>query len=187
MTSADLFRRLALLLDEAAIPYMLTGSFAGTVYGLGRSSQDLDLIIVADEIQIKKLFDLLPKNEFYSEPQSALDACRRNSMFNIIDEVTGLKVDFIFRKKRPFSEGEFRRRKLAPVQDVQLFVVSPEDLVIAKLEWAKMGASLRQIEDVTSILKVRKDELDLAYIEQWVKELALSEQYAAARKAANLD
>ena len=187
MNPTDLFRRIGALLDQAGIPYMLTGSLAATVYGLGRSSQDLDFIIVAQEMQIKKLLDLLPQNEFYSEPQSALEACRRNSMFNIIDEITGLKVDFIFRKKRPFSEEEFLRRKSATVQGVQLFVVSPEDLIVAKLEWAKMGASLRQIEDVTSILKVRKDELDVGYIEKWVRELGLSGQYAAARKAANLD
>lgn len=104
MNPTDLFRRIGVLLDQAGIPYMLTGSLAATVYGLGRSSQDLDFIIVAQELQIKKLLDLLPPNEFYSEQQSALEACKRNSMFNIIDEVTTLKVDFIFRKKRPFSE-----------------------------------------------------------------------------------
>jgi hypothetical protein len=50
-----------------------------------------------------------------------------------------------------------------------------------------MGASLRQIEDVTGILKVRKDELDFPYINKWVKQLDLSEQWLTARKAAGLE
>src|SRR5262245_11614209 len=115
MNPPNLFRRLSVTLDQAGIPYMLTGSFAGTVYGMGRSTLDIDLIIVADEEQIIRLLDLLPKNEFYSDVQSALEACRTKSVFNAIDEVTGLKIDFIFRNTRSFSEEEFRRRKMARV------------------------------------------------------------------------
>jgi len=187
MNPPNLFRRLSVTLDQAGIPYMLTGSFAGTVYGMGRSTLDIDLIIVADEEQIVRLLDSLPKNEFYSDSNSAIEACRNQSMFNLIDEVTGLKIDFIFRKARPFSEEEFRRRKSAQVEGVSFFVVTAEDLIVAKLEWAKMGASLRQMEDVQGILKVRKDELNFAYIDKWVKDLELTEQWESARKLAGLE
>ncbi|HET9791639.1 MAG TPA: hypothetical protein VFR08_10085, partial [Candidatus Angelobacter sp.] len=77
MNPADLFRRLSAILSQADIPYMLTGSFAGTVYGLGRGSQDVDFIIASEEAQVRKLLSLLPENEFYSEPNAALEACRR--------------------------------------------------------------------------------------------------------------
>jgi hypothetical protein len=187
MNPSDLFRRLSQILEHAGIPYMLTGSFAATVYGMGRATQDIDLIIAADEEQIRSLLLLLPQSEFYSELNSAIEACRRKSMFNVIDEMTGLKIDFIFRKARPFSEEEFRRRKSAVVQGVQFFVVTAEDLVVAKLEWAKMGATSRQTEDIAGILKVRSDELDFVYISKWVKQLGLTEQWAAARRAAGLD
>jgi hypothetical protein len=183
MNPADLFRRLSTILSRANIPYILTGSFAATVYGLGRGSQDVDFIIAADEAQIKTLLSLLPVNGFYSEPNAALEACRRSSMFNLIDNITGLKIDFIFRKMRPFSQEEFKRCRTAPVLGVTLSIASPEDLIIAKLEWAKMGASCRQIEDVTGILKVRGDELDHPYLEHWIDQLGLSEQWASARKA----
>jgi len=78
---------------------------------------------------------------------------------------------------------EFSRRRSAPVMGVQLFIAAPEDLIIAKLEWAKMGASLRQIEDVTGILKVRSDELDYSHLEHWIEQLGLSEQWHAAQPA----
>ncbi len=47
MNPPDLLRRLSVLLDRAGISYMVTGSFASSVYGMGRASQDLDLIIAA--------------------------------------------------------------------------------------------------------------------------------------------
>jgi hypothetical protein len=187
MNPSNLFHRLSAVMERAGISYMLTGSFASTVYGIGRASQDIDLVIAATEEQVRTLLELLPQNEFYSEPDSAIESCRRKSLFNVIDNITGLKIDFIFRKMRPFSEEEFRRRKSAEVQGVQLFVATAEDLIVAKLEWAKMGASLRQIEDVTGILKVRKDELDFPYINKWVKQLDLTEQWLTARKAAGLE
>ncbi len=187
MNPSSLFRRLSTILESAKIPYMLTGSFASTVYGMARASQDIDLVIAASEDQVRTLLQLLPQNEFYSEPNSAIESCRRKSMFNVIDNVTGLKIGFIFRKVRPFSEEEFLRRKPAEVQGARLYVATAEDLIVAKLEWAKMGASLRQIEDVTGILKVRKDELDFHYINKWVKELALTEQWLAASKPAGLE
>jgi hypothetical protein len=186
MNAAELFRRLSVILESAGIPYMVTGSFAGSVYGMGRSTLDIDLIVAADEDQVRRLLDLLPENEFYSAPHSAIEACQRKSTFNLIDNITGLKIDFIFQKMRPFSVEEFGRRRAALVEGVSFYIVSPEDLIIATLEYAQMGASLRQIEDVTGILKVRGDELDFAHIEKWITGLGLDSQWNDARKAAGL-
>jgi hypothetical protein len=49
MNPADLFRRISVLLEQAGIPYMLTGSFASSVYGMGRGSPDVDFVIGSDE------------------------------------------------------------------------------------------------------------------------------------------
>ncbi|MGZ7073755.1 MAG: DUF6036 family nucleotidyltransferase [Candidatus Angelobacter sp.] len=186
MTLPDLFRRISYSLAQARIDYMLTGSYASTVYGMGRASQDIDLVISADEDQVRNLLDRLSQNNFYAESNAALEACRRKSMFNAIDNVTVLKVDFIFRKTRNFSLEEFRRRQTALVQGVELSVATAEDIVISKLEWAKLGESARQIEDVVGILKVRSEELDRPYIEKWITELGLSSEWTRARQSAGI-
>jgi hypothetical protein len=107
-------------------------------------------------------------------------------MFNVIDKVTGLKVDFIFLKSRRFSLEEFERRKKATVWEVPIYIATPEDIVVAKLEWAKLGESSRQIEDAAGVLKVRGEELDRPYIEKWVKELDLARQWDEACRQAGL-
>jgi hypothetical protein len=111
MTPADLFRRISALLEHAGISYMLTGSFASTVYGMARGSADIDFVIAADEEHVRKLVGLLSENDFYSELGAALESCRRKSTFNLVDNVTGLKIHFIFLKDREFSQEEFQRRK----------------------------------------------------------------------------
>lgn len=66
------------------------------------------------------------------------------------------------------------------MEGVPLFVASAEDTIVSKLEWAKLGQSERQIEDVAGILRIR-DDLDLAYIERWTHALGLDQQLARAR------
>ena len=187
MTPEDLFRRISSLLEQSGIPYMLTGSFASSVYGMSRGSADIDFVIAADESDIRRLLNQLPEKDFYSELNQALEACQSKSMFNIIDKITGLKIDFIFLKSRSFSQEEFRRRKQAIVWGISLYIATPEDIVISKLEWAKLGKSSRQIEDAAGIIKVRTDELDISYIEKWVTELGLSAEWSRARQSAALE
>lgn len=72
-------------------------------------------------------------------------------------------------------------------EGLQLFITSAEDLILSKLEWAKIGRSHRQLEDVAGILKIRMGNLDLAYIEHWTKELNLNRELEAARRIAMND
>jgi len=163
---------------------MLTGSFAGVFYGFLRSTQDIDLVIEATPSQLRSFLEGLPSNEYYADVDAAIEAHSRESLFNIIDKQTGWKVDLIVRKSRPFSREEFRRRQRADIQGVSLFVASVEDIVLAKLEWAKLGDSQRQIEDVASLLKLRSESLDRPYLEKWVSDLKLTKQWDDAQRIA---
>jgi hypothetical protein len=184
MMAADLFRRMVTRLEEADIPYMLTGSFASAYHGRPRATQDIDFVIAPSPDQIRALIRALPTREYYADERAALEALQQESQFNMIDLATGWKIDFICRKSRPFSRIEFERRIRTRLEELTLFVATVEDVILAKLEWAKLGGSARQIEDVAGLLAVRGADLDLGYLERWVTGLDLSAQWAAASRAA---
>jgi hypothetical protein len=165
---------------------MLTGSFAGARYGASRATQDIDIVIEATPLQLKAFIESLPPAEYYVDLNAALEAQRRESLFNVIDLTSGWKIDFIFRKSRAFSREEFKRRQQVTVQELPMFVTTAEDVVIAKLEWAKLGGSLRQIEDVVAILGAQGEALDKSYVEKWIMELGLIEQWTRAKRLAGL-
>ncbi|HEX7837983.1 MAG TPA: hypothetical protein VF469_11000 [Kofleriaceae bacterium] len=104
-------------------------------------------------------------------------------MFNVIEIATAWKLDLVIRKARAFSIKEMKRRQVTKILGVGVATATAEDTVIAKLEWSKQGGSDRQLEDVAGILRVRGTDLDLAYIEHWVSELRLAEQWQRARAA----
>ncbi len=186
MSTPEVLRRITATLENSGIAYMLTGSFASAHYGVPRSTQDIDLVIEATAAQLRTFVQSLPGDEYYSDLDAALEAQRKESLFNVIDLATGWKIDLIFRKSRGFSQEEFSRRRVVNLQGLRLFVASAEDIIVAKLEWAKLAKSDRQIEDVSAILRLRWEALDRPYLDRWIAELQLKEHWGVARRAAGL-
>ncbi len=186
MTAGDVFRRLTSALDRAGIPYMLSGSFASAFYGATRSTQDIDLVIDATTAQLELLIQQLPPEHYYVDLSAALEAHRRKSLFNVIDLATGWKIDLIIRKERAFSEEEFGRRRQIDLQGIPVFVASPEDVVLSKLEWARVSQSQRQIEDAAGVLRSRWESLDREYLNKWIQDLHLSVEWSSALEKAKL-
>ncbi len=65
-------------------------------------------------------------------------------------------------------------------------MASAEDVVIAKLQWSKLAQSQRQIEDVASILRLRWEVLDRSYLERWISELDLKQEWSNAKRMAEI-
>ena len=84
------------------------------------------------------------------------------------------KIDLIIRKNRPFSETEFARREAANILGVDTYVASAEDIILAKLEWAKDSASERQLRDIEGIIEIKADQLDRAYLSIRADRLGLA-------------
>ena len=187
MTTPDVFHRVTAALRDAGINHMLTGSFASAYHGSPRSTQDIDFVIEADVEKIESLVRLLPPDQWYVDRDAAVDALRVETQFNAVDLGEGWKVDFMIRKSRPFSVEEFGRRQPAILEGSAIEVVSAEDLIIAKLEWAKVGGSQRQLEDVAAILRSRGNALDQARVSEWVETLGLAVEWRLATTLAARD
>jgi hypothetical protein len=174
--------RLTGKLAAAGVPNMVVGSFASSFHGVPRSSQDLDLVIDPQPESLRRFLSDLPPEDYYADSDAALDALRRRGQFNVIDMATAWKADLIVRKARPFSVEEMRRRIEGDLLGARVFVASPEDTLISKLEWAHQGGgSQLQLRDVAGILQLRGDDLDIAYIERWVADLGLGELWRSVR------
>jgi hypothetical protein len=109
-----------------------------------------------------------------TRPDAVDEAWRRRGIFNVIDYASGWKTDLILRKDRPFSRSEFERRVRTRILGVDVFVTTAEDTILAKLEWARLGESERQLRDVIGVIELRGDTLDVAYIERWARELGVT-------------
>lgn len=179
-------RRVLEALTISGVPYMLTGSFASAFHGAPRTTQDVDIVIAPTLGSLQKLVRQFPEEEYYVSRDAALQAYGAESLFNVIDLNSGWKIDFIIRKSRPFSLEEFERRHEADMLGTRLYIASAEDVILSKLEWAKMSSSERQVNDVAGILRTQGNALDLEYVERWIAALGLENQWTQAKAAAGL-
>lgn len=176
--------RLIEILEGLSIPYMLTGSVASSYHGRPRSTHDADVVIDPSEDALAGLVAAVERAGFYVSADGAREALARRRQFNVIDTEEACKVDLIIRKERPFSIEEFaRRRRVDLAFRAQVALVTAEDSIVSKLEWASRSEDpSRQLADIAGILEVQTS-LDHAYIERWATELGLTALWARARRA----
>ena len=163
-------------LENAGIPFMLTGSIAANLYTVPRMTRDIDIVIDVKPGELGRICTLF-QDDFYIEPDSVKEAIEKRGMFNMIHNEYVLKVDFIVRKDSPYREMEFQRRQTVTVENIEIPVVSIEDLIISKLFWAKESLSEIQLRDIKNLLAGGQD-MDMQYFEKWVQSLGLQDVYA---------
>ena len=159
-------------LAHAGVRYMITGSIAAGHYGRPRMTRDIDIVVEVRPEDAHRLVTAVG-GEFGGDEKRVMDAIRRRGMFNLIHETAIVKVDFIVRKDDAYRVEEFGRRRVVRVDDQDVWMVAPEDLVLSKLVWAKGSRSEIQMRDVKEVLQAQRQTLDWVYLERWAANLAV--------------
>lgn len=150
--------------------YAVTGGMAVFVWGRPRFTADIDIVVQLRKEDVERLAFALERLSkiSYINKDAMHWALERRGEFNFIDGVSGIKVDFFVLREGAFERDQLRRRIAREVLEKKVFFVSPEDLILSKLRWHQAGESSRQLEDIASVLKMKK-KLDMRYIHMWAK------------------
>lgn len=183
--------RVAEALTSAGIPYLVGGALASSQYGIPRSTQDVDLIA---DLQAKHVPALLAAlgDEFYIDAEMVQEAIRHRSSFNAIYLQTMYKVDVFLPRAGPWACQELARRRTETVGSggdaVSLYFCSPEDIVLHKLDWYRLGGGVsdRQWNDVLGVLKIQGADLEADYLRHWASELGLADLLDRAARDARI-
>jgi len=158
-------------LETAGIDYMLTGSVALNCYAQPRMTRDIDLVVAFQLKDVDRIEGVLGA-EYYVSADAAREAVLHQSSFNAIHQATLMKVDFMIRKRVDYRQHEFTRRVRLRVEDFDLWVVSKEDLILSKLDWARESLSARQMADVENLIATG---CDFGYLAEWSARLNLTD------------
>lgn len=160
-------------LDSAGIDYMIGGAVATWAWGEPRATLDLDLVVNIPLDVVKQLSIELNKRDMSVPEKIILDnllEARVDLPINAIHMHSGYKADLY-----PLREGDVlrasalgRRQKIdlgEPLGEVYLH--SPEDLIVYKLWYFSISQQSKHVRDITSIVMTLEYELDYDYIEKW--------------------
>jgi hypothetical protein len=167
-------------LNAAKVEYLIGGAIAEWAWGEPRATQDLDLVVKIPLKSINKLSKELEKRDMLVPAEIILDAVvedRADIPINAIHMYSGLKADlYPVREGDELRQSAFQRREQVdygpPIGKV--YIHSPEDLILYKLIYFGLSQQSKHSRDIAAILKSKKNELEMDYIEQWVARLGLS-------------
>ena len=181
MTGSDLLAALIPVVDalEAlGVRYFVGGSVASSAHGVPRASIDAD--VVAD-LEAEHVVPLVRRLEatYYVDPDRVRASVGARRAFNLIHLATMFKIDVFPSKRRPFDREALGRARPAPLDDADdarlIRLCSPEDTILAKLEWFRAGGEVsdRQWSDIVGILRLTGSGIDRAYLERWAPVLGV--------------
>jgi hypothetical protein len=178
----DITSFLKLILDTlkaSGVEYLIGGAIAEWAWGEPRATQDLDLVINLPIEAVVRFSKELEKRNMLVPADIILDAMmedRADIPLNAIHMYSGLKADlYLMRDGDALRQSAFQRRVLVdygpPIGKV--YVHSAEDLILYKLMYLGLSGQPKHARDIAAILRAKKNQLEIGYIEEWVAQLGL--------------
>lgn len=178
---SEAFTRLLECLDRLEVHYMVGGSAASGVHGHVRTTRDIDLVMRIDHDGIEALVEEL-QGDFYIDADDIKRALEYKRSFNVIHFQSAFKFDIFPLGDDRYDQVQFGRRMFAAAalfgqEPIEFAVASPEDTILSKLRWYRLGArsSEQQWNDVLGVIAVQRDRFDYAYLREWAAYLKIAD------------
>lgn len=183
MQEPELFAPFVIALERLGLPYFITGSMAGILYGEPRMTHDVDIVVAMSLRDVARVVEAFPLEEFYCPPEDVLAIEVRREQrghFNLIHHTSGFKAD-IYLAFDELHRWALAHRRTVVLDQLQLRVAPVEYVIVRKLEYFREGRSEKHMRDIRGMLDVSGSEIDLPFLEQWITRLSLAAEWQQAR------
>ena len=167
-TPLDILLFIARMFEELQVRYVVVDSFASSVRGMVRATNDVDIVADLRPDHTAALIARV-KDQFYVSEPSVRRAITERRSFNMIHFDSSFKVDVFIPPADGFSWQQLAHRQaeqIDPQSEARVYVATAEDMILAKLLWFKRGGevSTQQWLDILGIIKVHQGSLDRDYL-----------------------
>lgn len=174
------FEPFILRLERLGIPYMVTGSTAGILYGEPRLTHDIDIVIALSLRDVPAFVTAFPIEEFYCPPDDVLVLEVRRGQrghCNLIHHDSGFKAD-IYIAFDELHRWALAHRRTIVLDGLSMSVAPVEYVILRKLEYFREGKSEKHMRDIRGMVAISVAQIDRAFLEQWIDRLGLASQWA---------
>jgi hypothetical protein len=172
----SLFEPFIVRLERLGIPYFVTGSTAGVLYGEPRLTHDIDIVVALSQRDVHRFVEMFPLEEFYCPPEDVLAIEVRRGQrghCNLIHHDSGFKADIYIAFDELHRWALVHRRALT-IDRLQISVAPVEYVILRKLEYFREGRSEKHVRDIRTMLEVSSTQIDRPFLEDWIARLGLA-------------
>lgn len=155
-----LIAKIARYLENNNIPYMIIGGQAVLLYGEPRLTRDIDITLGVDIDRLDTLMQINKEISLNILPEDPISFVKETMVLPAQDNLTGIRVDFIF-SFTPYESHAIERGRKIKILDQYVCFASPEDLIIHKI----FSGRPRDLEDARIVL-IKNPDMDCRYIEK---------------------
>lgn len=170
MKVEEIVRRVFDACDALGIPYVLVGSFASNIYSIPRATKDVDFVLRAEPGQFSQLMATLGP-DFVRDPQIQFETVTGTKKILVEEKESGFEIEFFELSSEPHDQERFARRRRLEVFGREAWVLTPEDVLVTKINWIHRAGRKKDVPDVENVIAIQRDSLDWAYIEKWCDQL----------------
>jgi hypothetical protein len=163
-------------LDQLGVAYTVGGSFASSVAGEPRSTLDIDIVAALEDVHVAPLIAKL-ESSFYVDEHALRRAVAERRSTNLVHQDSQIKIDLFIAGGTALDFQQLARRQAVDLGGRTLYVHPPEDILLQKLRWFRLGgeASDRQWRDIVGIVRVQSGRLDVAYLREHAPTLGVAD------------
>lgn len=175
-------KRLARILDESGIAYLTTGAAAVVIYGVPRTSMDIDIAVKG--VERRRLVEVLERGGYRFNAESM-----KYEQLLEFESPAGTRIDIWLTPPIRWEEESFEHRKRHLIHGEPVYFISAEDLIVRKLWRYRRQRIPTDLEDVRGILATTT-ELDREYLDGMTRVTRTAtlfrELVAEARRVMNM-
>lgn len=178
----DLIRPFVERFEHLGLPYMITGSMAGIVYGEPRMTHDVDIVISLAIKDVEAFVAEFPLDDFYCPPDDVLAIEVRRGQrghCNLIHHATGFKAD-IYIAFDQLHRWALAHRRTLDLDGLAVSVAPIEYVIVRKLEYYAEGRSEKHLRDIRGMLATSAESIDRTRLDTFISERGLEAVWAAA-------
>ena len=176
MEQSDLLKYTATQLRALDIHYAVVGSFASSIWGESRLTQDIDIVVDLRSGHVPQICAAFPDPEFYISATAVREAIVHGSQFNVLNPSSGTKLDFMIPGRTAWVLAQLNRSMQVQVfPDLAIDIAAPEDVILGKLVYYREGGSEKHLRDINGILDLSARIIDPEYVSRQAQHLGIDD------------
>lgn len=170
-------------LRDLGIPHMISGSVAAIFYGEPRMTNDVDIIVLLQNSDLRGISTAFHQDEFYCPPEEVMRveiSRAQRGHFNIIHHESGFKAD-IYPCCDAWHRWGLARARTVDFDGDTIILAPPEYVIVRKLQFFREGESQKHLRDVHRMIASLGEDWKSVDLETSIESFGLQSEWQQAK------